>query len=152
FNNLLGGALALAELALSELAAGSKPEEELKAIRDLAMRGSEIVRQLMIYAGKEAAVAELADLSQIVRQMVELLRVSVCKHAVLEVVLGKDLPAVRTNAAELRQIVMNLVTNASEAIGDRDGMIRVTTSCSRTGGDSWAPGDYLQLEVSDTGK
>ena len=53
FNNLLGAVLAQAELALDDLAGGSHPEEELKAIRDIAVRGSEIVRQLMIYAGKE---------------------------------------------------------------------------------------------------
>ena len=55
FNNLLGGVLAQAELALSEVAAGLNPEEELRAIRDVAIRGSEIVRELMIYAGKETA-------------------------------------------------------------------------------------------------
>jgi two-component system cell cycle sensor histidine kinase/response regulator CckA len=53
FNNPLGGVLAQAELALEQLAAGSRPEEELKAIRNVAIRGSEIVRELMIYAGKD---------------------------------------------------------------------------------------------------
>src|SRR5262245_44261058 len=56
FNNLLGGVLTQAELALSELAAGSRPEEELKAICSVAMSGSEIVRQLMIYTGQEREV------------------------------------------------------------------------------------------------
>jgi CheY-like chemotaxis protein len=76
----------------------------------------------------------------------------------VEANLGKDLPPVQANAAQLRQIVMNLVTNASEAIGDRDGMIRLSTSRVRVGRDSGAisdhlaEGDYLQLEVSDTGR
>jgi signal transduction histidine kinase len=158
FNNLLGGVLAQAELALGELAAGSRPEEELKAIRNVAIRGSEVVRQLMIYAGKDSAIADLVDVSQIAKEMIELLKVSVSKHVTLETELGQGLLAVRTNAAEVRQIVMNLVTNASEALGDRDGVIRVTTRCVKSGPDAsmgvfnrLADGDYLQLEVSDNG-
>jgi CheY-like chemotaxis protein/two-component sensor histidine kinase len=122
------------------------------------VRGSEIVRELMVYAGKETGVVELVDVSQIVEEMLELLRLSVSKHAVVEANLGKNLFPVRANAAQLRQIVMNLVTNASEAIGDRDGVIRVSTSRVTVGRDSGAisdhsvDGDYLQLEVSDTGR
>jgi two-component system, cell cycle sensor histidine kinase and response regulator CckA len=160
FNNLLGGVSAQAELAVAQLAAGSNPEEELRAIRDAAIRGSEIVRQLMIYAGKESAVVGLVDVARIVREMLELLRVSVSKHAVLEADLSRDLPSVRANAAQLRQIVMNLVTNASDAIGDRDGVMRVITRCVKVGRDDspagmsghLAEGDYVQLEVSDTGR
>ncbi|HUK17250.1 MAG TPA: PAS domain S-box protein [Bryobacteraceae bacterium] len=159
FNNLLGSVLVQAELALSELSTGSNPEGELKAIRDVAIHGSEIVRELMIYAGKESAVIGPVEVSRIVGEMLELLKVSVSKHAVLEADLAPDLPAVRANAAQLRQIVMNLVTNASEAIGDRDGVIRVTTRRLKSGQDSsgWisdrlADGDHLQLEVSDTGR
>jgi CheY-like chemotaxis protein/two-component sensor histidine kinase len=158
FNNLLGGVLAQAELALGELAAGLHPEEELKSIRNVAIRGSEIVRQLMIYAGKENPVIGLVDLSETIRDMMELLKVSVSKHVVLEMELSPDLPAVQANAAQLRQIVLNLVMNASDAIGDQDGVIRVATRCVKTGqklsgGISrlLVDGDYLELEVSDTG-
>jgi PAS domain S-box-containing protein len=158
FNNLLGGVLAQAELGLSELAAGCNPGEELKTIRNAAVRGSEIVRQLMIYAGKESGVAGLVDVPQIVKEMIELLRVSVSKHATLETDLMQGLPAVWANAAQIQQIVMNLITNASEAIGDRGGVVRLTirhvmVSQNSSGAifDRLAEGDYLQLEVSDTG-
>jgi PAS domain S-box-containing protein len=156
FNNLLGGVLAQAELALSELAAGLAPEEEIRRIRDVAMRGSEIVRQLMIYAGKEGAVSEQVDLSRVVKEMLELLKVSVSKHAAIESDLAQDLPAVQGSAAQLRQIVMNLVTNASEAIGERDGVIRVTTKFVKVaraapGASSDHVAGFVQLEVSDTG-
>jgi CheY-like chemotaxis protein len=88
--------------------------------------------------------------------MLPLLKVLVSKHASLEIDLGKDLPVIRANDAQIRQIVLNLVTNASDAIGDRDGMIRVTTS--RVTMDKTvvtkgaAEGDYLHLTVSDTGR
>jgi PAS domain S-box-containing protein len=156
FNNLLGGVAAQSELGLVDCASGLLPAEELKAIRDAAVRGSEIVRQLMIYAGKENEAPGLVDLSKIVAEMVELLKVSVSKHVTLETDLRQDLPAVRASAAQLRQIVMNLVTNASEAIGDRDGVVRVTTGPVALGRAAarrkgLAEGDYLQLKVSDTG-
>ena len=132
--------------------------EELKAIREGAMRGSEIVRQLLIYAGKEDAVVGLVDLSSTAAEMLSLIKVSVTKHAVIRTDLGENLPAIRANAAQLRQIVMNLVTNASDAIGDRDGVIRLTTRRVAVGEKpdanlfrTPASHDYVELEVSDTG-
>ena len=155
FNNLLGSVVVQAEVALSGLASGSNPEEELKTIRHVAMRGSEIVRELMVYAGKESATVELIDLSRVIQEMLELLKVSVSKHAVLEADLGENLPPIQANAAQLRQIVMNLVTNASDAIGDRDGVIRLSTACVRVDRNSEFrhvdEGQYMLLEVADTG-
>ncbi len=155
FNNLLGGILAQADLALQELA-GPGPEEELQRIRDVAIHGAGIVRQLMVYVGVESEERDLIDVSRIVREMSDLLKVSVSKHAALETDLDLNLPAVRANAAQIRQIVMNLITNASEAIGSRDGIIRVTTAAVAIDRVAAIPkgvteGDYVQLEVCDTG-
>jgi two-component system, cell cycle sensor histidine kinase and response regulator CckA len=147
FNNLLGAVVAQAELALDDLGAGLRPEEELRAIRDIAVRGSEIVRQLMIYAGEEKEALGPVDISKAVEVMIELLRVSISKNATLDTDLGKGLPPVRANAGQISQIVINLVTNASEAIGTRDGGIRVTTRSVTT-----PEGEYLKLVVSDTGE
>jgi PAS domain S-box-containing protein len=159
FNNLLGAVQAQAELALGELDAGSSCRGELKAIGEVAMRGSEIVRQLMIYAGKESGVVGLVDLSKTVDEMLSLLKVSVTKRAVIKADLDQELPAIRASAAQIRQIVMNLITNASDAIGDRDGVIRVSTRRLTLKEESAAisfstlpDGDYVELEVSDTGR
>ena len=159
FNNLLGSVMSLAELAAAECDSGSDPTKELEAIRNVAMRGSEIVGQLMIYAGKESESFEQLDVSLVVKEMIELIKVSISKQARLETHLDEDLPAVRGSAAQIRQIVLNLITNASEAIGDRDGVIRVTTSCIKVGpsaggaiSDRLAEGDYLKLVVADTGR
>ena len=156
FNNLLGGVLAQADLALAEYASGASPTAPLKTIQDLAIRGSEIVQQLMIYAGNESEVLELVDISWVVEGMLGLFKVSLTKHAVLETDLGERLRPVRCRAAQLRQIVMNLVMNASEAIGDRDGVIRLTTrpaTADRTADifKGMPEGDYVELAVSDTG-
>jgi signal transduction histidine kinase len=158
FNNLLGAMLAQAELAGAELASGSQADEALKQIRDVAIRGSEIVRQLMIYAGKEGDIVELTDVSKAVEGMLGLLKVSVSRHATIVTDLAESLPTVKARPAQLRQIVMNLVVNASDAIRDREGVIRVTTRCVtldhiaglRTS-DCLAPGEYVEMEISDTG-
>ena len=159
FNNLLGGVLAYSDLVLAELASGSGPAEGVQNIRGAAIRGAEIVRQLMVYTGEETEELKLVSVSAIVQEMLELLKVSVSKHVTVKTDLGRQLPGVHAIPAQIRQIVMNLITNASEAIGDRDGVIRVTTSQVTVGGDSplatskrLAKGDYVQMEVSDTGR
>jgi CheY-like chemotaxis protein len=92
-----------------------------------------------------------------VEEMLGLLKVSVTKHAVINADLGQDLPATGASAAQLRQIVMNLITNASDAIKDRDGVIQVSTRLVTVGGaavtapESLSDGGYVALEVSDTG-
>jgi PAS domain S-box-containing protein len=152
FNNLLGVVLANSELALGELAEGSMSARELTSIRDAAIRGAEIVRQLMAYAGKEDETPELVDVSWIVEDMLELLKASVPTRVTVESHLGMKLLPVRANPAQIRQIVMNLFYNASEAIGDRVGVIRVAARQVKVAtSEGIAASDYVQLDVSDTG-
>jgi PAS domain S-box-containing protein len=156
FNNLLGGVLAQAELALEECGAGLQPYPALTAIRNVAVRGSEIVRQLMIYAGRERESPGLINVSQIVVETFELLKLSLSKRVVLVTDLGSNLHPVWASPGQIRQIVMNLLTNASDAIGDRNGQVRVSTrhvspSPDQAIAKGLIEGHYLQLEVSDTG-
>ena len=159
FNNLLGGILAQAELVMEDLPAGSSIGEEIEKIRAVAIRGSEIVRELIIYAGHDQThLVEPLDLSELVEDMLELLKVSISKHAVLKTDLDQNVPAFWGNAPQIRQVVMNLLINASEAIGEKEGVINVITG-RVSGGKNLAPnrvtdlpeGDYVRLEVSDTG-
>jgi len=156
FNNLLGGILSQTELALAELAEGAPADTEVRAVQAVAIRGAEIVRQLMAYAGQKEDTIELVNVSRLIEESLQLLGVVVSKHAVLELRLTADVPPVRGNAERLRQILINLATNASEAIGEHDGMIQLSTSRVRIepdspGGGELPAGDYLQLEISDTG-
>jgi PAS domain S-box-containing protein len=158
FNNVLGGILSEAELAAMELEDGESPFESIRRIEIAASRGAEIVRELMIYSGQEgAAPHEPLDLSQLLKEMLRLLTVSISKHAVLQTDLQQNLLVVGS-VSQIRQVVMNLVINASEAIGEKDGVIKVIVSrvvLPRTSGLSSPPhlpsGDYVILEVSDTG-
>jgi two-component system cell cycle sensor histidine kinase/response regulator CckA len=159
FNNLLAGILAEAELAETELEEGESPLEGIQRIRLAAGRGAEIVRELMIYAGQDnGGPVEPVDLSRLVEEMLELVKVSISKHTVLKTDLQPNLPAVLGRASQIRQIVMNLIINASEAIGDNSGVIKVTTVRTNLPSDpspnsppNLPSGDYVNLEVSDTG-
>jgi two-component system cell cycle sensor histidine kinase/response regulator CckA len=159
FNNLLGGILAEAELAEADLAANLSPGEAIARIKAVADRGAEIVRELMIYAGQDrVSLVEPLDLSRLLEEMLELLKVSVSKQIDLKIELDKKLPAVLGSAAQIRQVVMNLVINASDAIGSKEGIIYITTSLVTreygsgvTGAADFPAGDYVRLGVSDTG-
>ncbi len=159
FNNLLGGIHSVAELLEMDLDTNSASREEIERIKAAAIRGSEIVRQLMVYAGEEQKeVREAVDVSRLVQEMFELLKVSISKQVVLRTDFRGELPAVWGDAPQIRQVVMNLVLNASEAIGDAKGVITLTTEHLRGGrglvppsASDLIPGDYVRIEVSDTG-
>jgi PAS domain S-box-containing protein len=158
FNNLLGSILTHAELAEAELPPGSSACEQIRNIQAVAVRAAEIVRELMDYSGQEVHHGEPVDVSNLVAEMLELLKTSVSKNAALWSALGTNLPKVSGNQAQIRQVVMNLIINASEAIGEKEGVIRISTSCVRIGKGSppWVsgrlnPGNYIQLKISDNG-
>jgi PAS domain S-box-containing protein len=158
FNNMMGAILAQAELAEGEVANRQLPAEEVHHIKEVAIRASEIVRELMVYSGQEQAKLEPVRLSDLVEEMSSLLKTSISSRSSLHLDLSNDLPSVLGNATQIRQLVMNLVINASQAIGEQDGVIRVKTSVVR--GSSFSASDgcrdfkehHVRLEVSDTGR
>jgi PAS domain S-box-containing protein len=148
FNNLLGSILTTSELVLSELPASSPVVEAVRAIQSVADRGAEIVRQMMSYAGHEDPAFERVDVGRVVTEMIQLLKVSVSKGATLIVDVPADLPAAWANAAQIRQVVMNLVINASEALGEKEGIISVALALIPSAGSHR---DRIRLQVTDTG-
>jgi PAS domain S-box-containing protein len=158
FNNLLGTILADAELALTEMAPDSACSEEIQRIRTVAIRASEIVRELMTYAGQGDTGLEAVDLSLLLEEMLQLLRISIPKCTELKTDFARCLPPVLANAPQLRQVAMNLIINAAEAIGPEGGVIHLATSHWNSGNGSGKrrpnlpDGDYVCLEVSDTGR
>jgi len=158
FNNLLGSILAGVELLLSDLPGASSARSGLEKIKGIAMRASEIVRQLMVYAGEESTVFEEVDLSGLVREMLQLMMLTITKNAVLRMDVPTNLPRIRGNAAQLRQVVMNLISNASDALPEKGGAITVEVAqvqalneplleqMAETRGE-----DFLRLAVHDSG-
>lgn len=155
FNNLLGTIIASADLLATEQAEGLPSVEEVDRIKTAAIRGAELIRELMIYAGHESPAFEAVDVEALVNEMLHLLKVAISKRVTLNTDFGKDLPPVRASPSQLRQLVLNLITNASDAIGDRPGEIHISTQLVKIAEEAAAKvpeGDYLRLQVSDTGR
>jgi PAS domain S-box-containing protein len=157
FNNMVGAVIAQAEVAEIDFAEGSLPTDAVRHIKAVAIRASEMVRELMIYSGQEAVTLTPVNLSDLVEEMSELLRASIPKKTSLRLDLHRGLPPVQGSATQLRQLVMNLIINAAQAIGEGGGSINVKTSFSsgrkhstRTEG-AGRRDEYVRLEISDTG-
>ena len=157
FNNMLGVIFAESDVALLETTLDSPARQNVERIKAVAVRASEIVKLLIAYAGGTDVAMENVDLSLIVEEMIELLRDSISERAMLRTSLAKDL-LVRANAEQIRQVVLNLIKNAAEALEGRDGLIAVAAERVYIGRPAAserpteAPeGEYVRLLVSDTG-
>ena len=156
FNNLVGAMIAHAELALADLPPASASGPGVERIRSVAIRASEIVRELMVYVGQEQGTLTPVDLSFLAEEMLGVLNISIARRAVLKTEFAPGLQAVVAETAELRQLIMNLILNAADAVEASGGEIRIATSratvrAAEFGADV-LPGDYVRLEVSDTGR
>jgi signal transduction histidine kinase/ActR/RegA family two-component response regulator len=160
FNNLLTVILGNTSLALSTLAPGARERAQLEQVELAGTRSAELARQMLAYSGKGRFVVEVLDLAEIVSGQIELIKAAVSKTAVLALELAPDTPTVEGDATQLRQVVLNLITNASEAIGEANGTISVRcgpidadrTFLSKYDFAGQLPeGRYARFEVADTG-
>ena len=160
FNNLLTAILGNVGLAQADLPAESPVQESLKEIETASHSAAELCRQMLAYSGRGRFVMEQLNLSRLTQELIHLLQVSISKKAVLNCKFADNLPAVEADPSQVRQVVMNLVINASEAIGDKEGIITISTGtmlCDRNylreshSLEPPPPGTYIFLEVLDTG-
>jgi len=160
FNNLLLAILGNADLALAEMSVDSPIRKNVTEIKTASQRAAELARQMLAYSGKGKFLVERVDLNAIVEEMGQMLAVSVSKHAALQYTFATDLPPIEADTTQIRQVIMNLITNASEAIDETEGTISIITGAvkadreylRRTYLDEDLPeGSYVTLQVEDTG-
>ncbi len=162
FNNLLTGILGNASLVLDELEPGWPERASIQQIEIAALRAAELTRQMLAYAGKGRFVIQSIDLNELIVEMAALLKASIAKPVALQFDLAAHLPPIEGDATQIRQIVMNLIMNAAEAIGESQGRITIKTQPQqfheeRAAGttavvvDEPLSGDYIVLDVIDTG-
>jgi PAS domain S-box-containing protein len=160
FNNLLTAILGNAEVALERVQTDPVLKAALQRIEATTQRGSDLARQLLAYAGKAHFSVRPLDLNAIILEMGDLLSVSISKKVSLRTDLEPGLPPVDADSAQFQQVVMNLVINASEAIGDQIGTVTLRTRSFHYGkaelsatfpGQVLEPGPYVRMEVEDDG-
>ncbi len=160
FNNLLTAMLGNASLARLDLADDSPLHGPLVQIEKAATRAAELCQQMLAYAGRSPLSIAEVDVTNLIEETRQLLQVSIGKKTEIDLQLARPLPMIRAAPAQMQQIVMNLVLNAAEAIGEKAGRITIRTQSRpfdaaelnrRFLSAPLAAGPYVQIEVADTG-
>jgi len=160
FNNLLTVVLGNAELAVKGLPQDSDARNHLREIVDASLSAAELCEQMLAYVGRGARSPESVDFNELIAAQATLLRVALSKKASLVLDLHPGPLGVQADRSQLRHVVMNLITNASDAIGNCAGRIEVRTRLrsftreelqSACPDSNLSPGEYVVLSVSDTG-
>lgn len=160
FNNLILVIEGNAKLALTKIANATSPQTHVERIYAASARARELSNRLLSYSGKRTLSVAPVQLSSLVEEMVSLLDTVVGENAPIQLQLAQNLPLLLADAAQLGQVVMNLITNAVDALqGKRGAITIVTRACSLDAeflcdcilGEKAKPGDFVMLEVSDTG-
>ena len=160
FNNLLTSIVGNAGLARLDLPEGSPADLPLSRIETASQHAADLCQQMLAYAGKGRTAIEPIDVNALLTSLLSLLQSSVSRSVNLQHRPDPDLPRIMGDATQIRQMAMNLIINASEAIGDRPGEVTVSTSFTQvprsllancvTGADL-PEGRYVVLQISDTG-
>jgi PAS domain S-box-containing protein len=160
FNNLLMAILGNLDLALMDTSPSSPARGNLLEAAKASQRAADLCRQMLAYSGRGRFTSEALDLNDVIEDMEHMLEVSVSKKAVLRYNFSSGIPAVEADVTQVRQIIMNLVINASDAIGQKSGVISISTgamSCDHSYlAETWlnenlSEGLYVYFEVADTG-
>lgn len=160
FNNLLTGILGNTSMARMDLPNTSPLLPVIHQIESATLRAADLCKQMLAYSGRGKFVVQQVDLNQLIEDTTHLLNISISKNCVLRFNFAPDLPAIAVDATQIRQIIMNLVINASEAIGTRSGVIAISTGIARIDQsyattllhpDGVTTGDYVFMEISDNG-
>jgi PAS domain S-box-containing protein len=160
FNNLLVGIMGGASFALQSVDSAQPAYAMLEVVLKSSKRAAHLVQQLLAYAGKGSTFPEPMNLSRLVEETRELVQPSIPRSVTLDFQLDPDLPSIEVNSWHMQQLIMNLIINAAEAIGDKEGIVTVKTyvrdirnsgSYHNVLGYAIAPGRYVGLEVRDSG-
>jgi len=160
FNNLLTGVIGNASLLLDDVPTGSPQAEKVQGLILAAERMARLTSQMLAYSGRGHFVIEPVDLSKQVVQITSLIQASIPKNVELRLSLANNLPLVEVDVSQLQQVIMNLVINAAESIGDGEGTVELRTELETIGEEHVKAnlartlpqsGEYVAITVEDTG-
>jgi len=144
FNNVLTAVLGSIELLLLDEPPGRPHREELDIIRDAATRAKDLIRQLLAFSARQVLQPAVVDLNRLVRDVAKMLRRLIGEDIKLETLLAPELGAVRVDAGQMEQVLVNLAVNARDAMPE-GGRLTIKTDNVDAGGSQ------VLLHVSDSG-
>ena len=160
FNNLLAVMIGNADMALRKLPELSPARSSVEEIKKAGMRATHLTNQMLAYSGRGRFLVKPLDLNDLIGETGNLLQASIPKKVTVQYDLASELPTIEADLAQMEQVVMNLMTNAAEAIGDERGTVTVRTGLIEADraclahmrlSDDLPDGSYVYLEVTDTG-
>jgi CheY-like chemotaxis protein len=157
FNNILGIILGSAELALDDTPEWSPVRKNVEEIRDAALRAQEVIRRLMRFSRKSEYEPRPVRLGALVEDALNLLRATIPVTVRIDVSVPEDLPAILADSTQVHQVILNLCTNAAQAMEKEGGVLTLRVAPYALGEKrpvefrEMQPGEYLALEVGDTG-
>src|SRR5258708_9793085 len=152
--------MGFASLALPHIPETSRARSSIEEVISAARSAAQLTQQMLAYSGRGKFMIVPVNLSHLIEDVARLITTLISKKAYLQLNLASDLPAIEGDSAQLQQLLINLLTNASDALGDRPGTIRLTTGTQLVGeGEltsvlpdrSLPGGSYVFVEVVDTG-
>ncbi|MDD5284238.1 MAG: PAS domain S-box protein [Desulfuromonadaceae bacterium] len=160
FNNILTVILGHCYMARQDMNSEQEFKVSFQHVENAANRAADLCRQMLTYAGRSESEQTLISLRMLVEEVVKMLQSTLKKNVTIELDLLHDIPIIRGDNGQIQQIVMNLIINAAEAIGEVNGRVKVALAkalilpeqiFTDTFGTIINPGSYACLEVSDTG-
>ncbi|MDQ6995873.1 MAG: response regulator [Mariprofundus sp.] len=160
FNNLLTSIMGNAAMAECGMDKNGDIRIALANIRTSSQRAADLCKQMLAYSGKGRFVIEPTDISKLIREMTRLMEVSIGKQITIRYALNENLPLVDVDTAQIQQVILNLITNANEAIGEANGEIAFCTGIMQAGraylnatltNEKLPKGKYIYIEVADSG-
>jgi len=160
FNNILTVILGYCYMAKDDMLSGEEYKSAFAKVESAGNRAADLCRQMLTYAGKSPLIQTKVNLWLLVDEVLRMLQSAITKNVTIESALNRDIPEIAGDSGQLQQIIMNLIINASEAIGDKNGTVRVVLSIKCIETDQTATdrfgtvvkaGRYICLEVSDDG-
>ena len=157
FNNILSIIIGNNELVMEELPQWSPARESAEEIRIAGLRASDVVKQLLVFSRQDDAQKRPVDIGSVVKESLKLIRSSIPTNIDIQLNGSEDILPISGNATQINQVLINLCSNAADAMLQTGGAIRIDLSNemidegSENGISPLIPGSYVKLTVSDTG-
>ncbi|QQR69543.1 MAG: response regulator [Alphaproteobacteria bacterium] len=156
FNNLLTAMMGFCDLLLQRHKPGDQSFADIMQIKHNANRAANLVRQLLAFSRQQTLQPKVIDVTDVLAELSNLLRRLIGATVEMQMIHGRDLAPVRVDQGQLEQVIINLVVNSRDAMPD-GGKVTIVTRNHRQdkiivrGQDEMVPGNYVMIEVTDTG-